>query len=202
MGNKKTDLTFFTNEAGQSLALSAQFALGDPGVFLNAPSNMLTGGNTKFLLAVLNSTLGDYDIRSLGVTRNGGYFEYKPMFVEKLPVPQIPKEDQIPFTVLVSYLLLCHGQDLKFQAAYFEQLINGLVYELYFPEELEAAGKTLLSHLGELKPFTKEMNEEEKLVVIQSEFNRLYDPGHPIHNNLETLDSVDEVRIIQKAVQR
>ena len=43
---------------------------------------------SKFLLAVLNSKLADYYIRQLGVTRNGGYFEYKPMFVEKLPVPQ------------------------------------------------------------------------------------------------------------------
>ena len=37
---------------------------------------------------ILNSKLADYYIRSLGVTRNGGYFEYKPMFVDKLPIPQ------------------------------------------------------------------------------------------------------------------
>ncbi len=43
---------------------------------------------SDYLLAVLNSKLGDWYIRQLGVTRNGGYFEYKPMFVEKLPVPQ------------------------------------------------------------------------------------------------------------------
>ena len=40
-----------------------------------------------YLLAVLNSKLADYYIRSLRVTRNGGYFEYKPMFIEKLPIP-------------------------------------------------------------------------------------------------------------------
>ena len=43
---------------------------------------------SDYLLAVLNSKLGDWYIRQLGVTRNGGYFEYKPMFVEQLPVPQ------------------------------------------------------------------------------------------------------------------
>ena len=36
---------------------------------------------SDYLLAVLNSKLGDWYIRQLGVTRNGGYFEYKPMFV-------------------------------------------------------------------------------------------------------------------------
>jgi hypothetical protein len=38
------------------------------------------------------------------------------------------------------------------------------------------------------------------MVIIQSEFDRLYDPGHPVRNNLETLDSVDEVRVIKEAV--
>ena len=43
---------------------------------------------SDFILAVLNSKLGDWYIRQLGVTRNGGYFEYKPMFVEQLPIPR------------------------------------------------------------------------------------------------------------------
>ena len=40
------------------------------------------------MLSILNSKLADWYIRQLGVTRNGGYFEYKPMFVEQLPIPQ------------------------------------------------------------------------------------------------------------------
>ena len=42
---------------------------------------------------MLNSKLSDFYIRQLGVTRNGGYFEYKPMFVEKLPVPKLAFND-------------------------------------------------------------------------------------------------------------
>ncbi|MBW2093362.1 MAG: hypothetical protein JRI80_00610 [Deltaproteobacteria bacterium] len=45
------------------------------------------------------------------------------------------------------------------------------------------------------------MADEEKLVIIQREFDRLYDPGHPVRNNLETLDSVEEVRIIREAIK-
>jgi len=45
------------------------------------------------MLGVLNSSLADYYIRSLGVTRNGGYFEYKPMFVEKMPILQLSEKD-------------------------------------------------------------------------------------------------------------
>jgi len=42
---------------------------------------------------------------------------------------------------------------------------------------------------------------EEKLAIIQSEFKRLYDPNHPVRNNLETLDSIEEVRIIKEALK-
>ena len=56
---------------------------------------MIVPGN-EYLLAVLNSKLGDFYIRKLGVTRNGGYFEYKPMFIEQLPVPEFNENDAIP----------------------------------------------------------------------------------------------------------
>ncbi len=44
------------------------------------------------------------------------------------------------------------------------------------------------------------MSDEEKVALIQSEFERLYDPNHPVRNNLETLDSIEEVRIIKDAL--
>ncbi|MBD3591854.1 N-6 DNA methylase [Bacteroides sp. GM023] len=69
-----------------NLNLTASYALVEDDSFINAPSPMIVPAS-KYLLAVLNSKLADYYIRQLGVTRNGGYFEYKPMFVEKLPVP-------------------------------------------------------------------------------------------------------------------
>ena len=70
-----------------NLNLQASFTLVDDASFINAPSPMIVPAS-KYLLAVLNSKISDYYIRQLGVTRNGGYFEYKPMFVEKLPVPK------------------------------------------------------------------------------------------------------------------
>lgn len=39
-----------------------------------------------------------------------------------------------------------------------------------------------------LRPITDTMTEEEKLTFIRAEFERLYDPHHPVRNNLETLD--------------
>ncbi len=99
-------------------------------------------------------------------------------------------------------MLILTKHELKLQSAFFEQLIDELVYELYFPEEIKAAGKEILHHLGELKPIHDSLTDAEKLSIIQSEFDRLYDPNHPVRNNLETLDSVEEVRIIREALKR
>ncbi|MDO9042616.1 MAG: hypothetical protein Q7U64_09785 [Desulfocapsaceae bacterium] len=46
------------------------------------------------------------------------------------------------------------------------------------------------------------MSDAEKLAIIQTEFDRLYDPSHPVRNHLETLDSVEDVRIICEALKR
>jgi predicted ATP-binding protein involved in virulence len=63
------------------------------------------------------------------------------------------------------------------------------------------AGKEILKHLGDLKPITDDMSKEKKLAIIQSEFERLYDPNHPVRFAIETLDSVEEVRIIKEALK-
>jgi hypothetical protein len=103
--------------------------------------------------------------------------------------------------VLVDYLQVAKKADLKLQSTYFEQLIDGLVYELYFPNELKEASKEILAHLGDLTPITDKMSDEAKLAIIQQEFERLYDPRHPVRNHLETLDSVEVVRIIQESLK-
>ena len=123
-----------------NLCLSAQFAYADHDFFINAPSTMIVPGN-KYLLAILNSRLGDWYIRQLGVTRNGGYFEYKPMFVEKLPIPQINEVEQIQFVDLVDKILQAKTANKDTSAL--ERKIDTLVYAIYglSPEEISLIGK-------------------------------------------------------------
>ena len=99
-----------------NLNLSATYTLAPAGMMINAPATMIVPAN-ETLLCILNSKLADYYIRNLGVTRNGGYFEYKPMFIEQLPVPQ--KLDE---SVFAQFL----GKERDN-----EQKINSKVYELY-----------------------------------------------------------------------
>lgn len=84
---------------------------------------------------------------------------------------------------------------------FYDSLLNSIFYCLFFPEEIKSAGKEILKHLGDLKPITDDMSEEKKLAIIQSEFERLYDPNLPVRFAIETLDSVEEVRIIKEALK-
>ncbi len=76
-----------------NLNARGNYALAPEDMFINAPACMIVPGS-QYLLAVLNSKVADYYIRNLGVVRNGGFFEYKPMFVEQIPVPH-PQEDVV-----------------------------------------------------------------------------------------------------------
>ena len=107
-----------------NLNINAAYALVPEGFIINAPSPFIAiGEHAKALLHILNSNVADYYIRTLGVTRNGGYFEYKPMFIEQLPVP---KEG---LQVLEKYST--HPTDEE----YLE--IEQLIYKLYNLSDIE-----------------------------------------------------------------
>ena len=95
-----------------NLNTSGSYALAPENMFINAPSCMIVPGN-RYLLAALNSKVVDYYIRTLGVVRNGGFFEYKPMFVEKIPIPKITTEQELAFDELLSSSLTDSDRDAK-----------------------------------------------------------------------------------------
>lgn len=111
-----------------NLNLKASYTIVPEGFFVNAPCVMIVPAN-KYLLGVLNSKLADYFIRNLGVTRNGGYFEYKPMFIEQMPIPLVSEERQNQITSLVD----------DTPNSIFEKKIDEIVYQLYdlTDEEIE-----------------------------------------------------------------
>ena len=54
----------------------------------------------------------------------------------------------------------------------------------------------------EVKRKKREVTKSPKMLTfIQSEFVRLYEPNHPVRFAIETLDSVEEVRIIKEALK-
>ncbi|MGA8831869.1 MAG: Eco57I restriction-modification methylase domain-containing protein, partial [Desulfomonilaceae bacterium] len=119
-----------------NLTLDAQYALASAGVFVSAPSPIMTPWN-KYILAVLNSKISDYFIRRLGVTRNGGYFEYKPMFIENVSIPKLYESEQQPFVTLVDEII--QKKENGEETTELEREIDHLVYQLYALTDEEIA---------------------------------------------------------------
>ena len=126
-----------------------------------------------------------------------------------LPFQTIEKHKNVNVISEILYHYILHSKEKNdLNSLFFHSLADSIIYELYFPEEIKSAGKEILKHLGDLpngqaglKPITDDMSKEEKLAIIQSEFERLYDPNHPVRFAMETLDSVEEVRIIKEALK-
>ena len=121
-------------------------------------------------------------------------------YLEIIPVKGIAYNDQIE--IIANWLMQTHrieGQGIT--SKFFEELINSIIFQAYFEEEIKKANKEVVKNLGSLKKVDDTMSDEKILSIIQSEFNRLYDPNHPVRNNIETLDSVEEVRIIKEALK-
>jgi hypothetical protein len=154
----------------------------------------LNGAKFTYILALLNSEV--INIWYKNIFSSGLHIKLNEM--KEIPVATIQINDETTIDKIVEYLLILKSGIIK---SYFEAVLNASIYQLYFPEEIKSAGKEILKHLGDLKPITDEMSEEKKLAIIQSEFERLYDPNHPVRFAIETLDSVEEIRIIKEALK-
>ncbi len=163
---------------------------------------VMTGMDLKYLTAFLNSSLILFylDIINQKLDKNGWRWIYQ--YVERLPIPLNDNSHKNNIEVLVNYIQLTVKKDKNLESAFFVQLIDGLVYELYFPDEIKAVGKELFPHLGALEPLTDAMSEEKKLATINREFIRFHDPHHPVRNHLDTLDEVAVVRTIREALKK
>lgn len=73
---------------------------------------------------------------------------------------------------------------------YFLILHNALKLEKKFGEDIKRAGKEINENLD-----LKLVTEPED---IYNEFLRLYDVYHPVRNSVETLDSIESIRLWMK----
>jgi hypothetical protein len=95
-----------------NLNLAPKYALVEEGMFANAPSPMIVPG-TLYLLAFLNSTACDWYFKIIAVERSGGFFEYKPMFIERLPIPRATVERKNMLEPLVTKLLISYSKKIE-----------------------------------------------------------------------------------------
>ena len=108
-----------------------QFYLEESQYYIEATAFIMTGQNLKYLTALLNSKPVTFFFKKFymggGLGQKG--YRYKKTFVERIPIPQITKEAQKPFEVLVDKImnLKAQGKD----TTKLENEIDAMVYQLY-----------------------------------------------------------------------
>lgn len=161
-----------------------------------------------YMLALLNSTFFKWYYQEL-VNEEGRVFaQVKLSKVKQIPVRtfDFEKPNEKSLHSLLIKLASCinflkSNQNLKadelLMPTYFEQIIDGMVYELYFPELIKKHKREIIQHLGELPEFTDKMSDEQKMKICKTVFNRLNDREHPVRVNLEGMKAIPEIRIIE-----
>jgi len=156
------------------------------------------------ILSIINSKLPLFYIKEKyrGSSYNQGV-NFNTDMINNLPIPKI--EDKVrgifkSFSKYLIHLLESQIDDVKYQLipTYFEQIIDGMVYELYFPELLKKHNCEIIKHLGELPEFTDGMSDEEKMKICKKVFERLNEAAHPVRINLDKMkEEISEIRIIE-----
>lgn len=191
-----------------NLNVNATFTVDFEGMYINAPANMLTSerDDIKYLGAVLNSRVTSFMMRQIAYSREHGYLEYKKVFVEQMPVPEIPTERQRPFAILVDYLLYLFDKNNptvhphisnESMASAFEKYLNMAVFELYFEQHMKENEYDVLQFF-DLPDLNGLPNDETKVAVIKEQYERLEAYESPVRNRaiLANLHSKHIVRKI------
>jgi len=125
-----------------AIVQTASYAFDDDGFYSNDKTSIIPT-NDLFLLGVLNSRLADFFIHSISSTKQGGYFEYKPMYVQQIPIKSGAETSKhLQIKNIVQQMLALHKQLpeaktsheqilIKRQIDLTDRQIDKLVYELY-----------------------------------------------------------------------
>jgi len=161
----------------QEMVQESSFVYDDKNNFCLDTGRIITGSSLKYLVALMNSSLFFYSIKSFygGGSLGDKGVRMKHTFFENFPVPQISKEQQKPFEKLVDYILFLKEKDIHpLFVSMFETVINSLVYDLYFEEETKAHNLYISDFVPKyLVSLKHEMTDDEKIQICEKMYRAL-----------------------------
>ena len=113
-----------------NLGETASFSYDSSSLYLSAPACMIPNDGL-FLLGLLNSKAADFYFHQIAAVRQGGYLEYKPMYVSQLPVPKPTNSDRSSIEPRVEKTLADKKRDPEADTSVLEREIDKIVYKLY-----------------------------------------------------------------------
>jgi hypothetical protein len=174
------------------------------GFYSNDKTSIIVSSDWRYLLSVLNSAVSWWWTQQLFASKAGGFFEFKPMYVSAVPIPTASSQQKCCIEDAVDCVLN------RIAAAEYERLLNGLVYELFFPEDLHAKGIRLFDTCTQAgipdwptppaETDTTQAAQQARAQFVQhasATAAEIFQPSHPIYGMLFELQAVEVVRIIE-----
>ena len=150
----------------------------------------------KFYLSILNSSTCWFYLQNTGSVLRGGYFRFKTNYLNPFPVPGITNLNQLkPFEVLVDYVVWLNAQNENIDSyvdndhivKFFEDVLDAMVLELYFKEEMHEAGFNFIAHATEIFKPIDNLSDEQVKKIIYDAYQALREKDNPIRNDLQLL---------------
>ncbi|HEY6346729.1 MAG TPA: TaqI-like C-terminal specificity domain-containing protein [Bryobacteraceae bacterium] len=144
----------------------------------------------QWLIAVLNSQPVEWFYSQVSNKVRGGYMRAFSDYMRTVPIPDAPPARQQTIKQISNAIIALNGQGPT--AAYLERLLNALVYELFFPEDLHRQRLHFFDLLAASAP------PRTAAQVEWSAFHdRIADVNDPIYAALFALNGLEVVRIIE-----
>ncbi len=110
---------------------TVHYAFDSSGHFSNDKTSICVSDKAKFLLGILNSSVGWWFIRQIAATKQGGFYEFKPMYVSQIPIPAATLAQQTEIEKRVEKILALKKETPDADVSALETEIDQLVYKLY-----------------------------------------------------------------------
>ena len=158
-------------------------------------SIFITGENLKYLLALLNSRITKFMIENF-YTDDSVFSKIKIVQLQEMPLILISKERQMPFTILVDWILFAKENKMEKELSTIESALDAMVADLYFEEELKRAGCYILDKLSTiLKPIQENDSLDSKKEYLTSLY-KFFLQDKVIYNSLIHRRTIDSIKIL------
>lgn len=133
----------------------------------------------KFYLAVLNSKVLWFFIKNTGYTLRGGYFTFKTNYLTPFPLPDVKEINSYStFEILCEYVLYLKNSindnistkaENEHIAHFFEDIIDGCVFELYFKQHMKEKDINILKMVSsEIKSIAGKDEKEAGEIILNT----------------------------------
>lgn len=153
----------------------------------------------KYILGLLNSKLVNWYYSNMFTNESRLTVNLSKEYLSQIPIPVADKLAQVPFTILVDYILALSGNlsaviidefvPNSFIVTIFEEILDAITFELVFKKDFLDADIKLSEYvLSDFKPITQKLSFEEQKIIIFDSYQMFRRKDSMIRNNLKLMD--------------